>query len=231
MHKASKQDILKVYGMFDSLVTTEGRSRAHEGTSETDRQSSDENSKVLAVPDNGVEPDPPIPSAHAKNDQDKLDDEGSAACCKDEDSVSPSRLREIENRFGQKTQELQRALRAARASMEHDVMGLHRVRYSRVHGEEDEGSEEDDNILSPPLLNRNNAPESKKERADDKSSPFEGDEQIAGSRCPTVQANSPEEMDQNAVAEWWSNLFKFQPCAPSQQARLMRRMLTYADVC
>jgi hypothetical protein len=29
-------------------------------------------------------------------------------------------------------------------------------------------------------------------------------------------------MDQNAVAEWWSNLFKFQPGAPSQQARLIR---------
>jgi len=33
---------------------------------------------------------------------------------------------------------------------------------------------------------------------------------------------SPEQMDQNAVAEWWSNLFKFQPGAPSQQARLIR---------
>ena len=31
-----------------------------------------------------------------------------------------------------------------------------------------------------------------------------------------------EEVDQNAVAEWWSNLFKFQPGAPSQQARLIR---------
>jgi hypothetical protein len=36
------------------------------------------------------------------------------------------------------------------------------------------------------------------------------------------EAASPEQMDQNAVAEWWSNLFKFQPGAPSQQARLIR---------
>jgi len=232
--------------------------------------------------------------------------------------MATPRLCEIENSFGQETLELQHALRAERASMEHDsVMGLHRVGYSRVHGEEGEGSEEDDNILPLPLLSRNNA---KKERAvamnlrlnmDFQAAGLEGsiqrqifiknlkqdladaagtgtsdfnilkichgpgivvcvnapekaaqeinrqsldpsskrrlrsgkvtrftekiilprpvnifshpaDEQIAGSRCPTVQATSPEEMDQNAVAEWWSNLFKFQPGAPSQQARMIR---------
>ncbi len=313
--------------MFDLLVTTEGRSPASEETSEPDRQKAwlgkvavQPEGKQLAVTDNdnGVEADAHILSAHAKTEQDDLDGERRAERCKGEDTLSMAtpRLCEIENSFGQETLELQHALRAERASMEHDsVMGLHRVGYSRVHGEEDEGSEEDDNILPLPLLSRNNA---KKERAvamnlrlnmDFQAAGLEGsvqrqifikdlkqdladaagtgtsdfnilkvcpgivvcvnapekaaqeinrqsldpsskrrlrsgkvtrftekiilprpvnifshpaDEQIAGSRCPTVQANSPEEMDQNAVAEWWSNLFKFQPGAPSQQARMIR---------
>jgi hypothetical protein len=39
---------------------------------------------------------------------------------------------------------------------------------------------------------------------------------------PVEKPKPAEEVDQNAVAEWWSNLFKFQPGAPSQQAKLIR---------
>ena len=38
----------------------------------------------------------------------------------------------------------------------------------------------------------------------------------------SAERESPDSIDQNAVAEWWSNLIQFKPSAPSRQAQLIR---------
>ena len=49
------------------------------------------------------------------------------------------------------------------------------------------------------------------------------DEELAAQPKPELaNADQKEQLDQNAVAEWWSNLFRLKPGAPSRQAILIR---------
>ncbi|MGB1601517.1 MAG: hypothetical protein ACPIOQ_52775, partial [Promethearchaeia archaeon] len=49
------------------------------------------------------------------------------------------------------------------------------------------------------------------------------DEELAAQPKPELaNEDQKEQLDQNAVAEWWSNLFRLRPGAPSRQATLIR---------
>ena len=49
------------------------------------------------------------------------------------------------------------------------------------------------------------------------------DEELAAQPKPELaNEDQKEQLDQNAVAEWWSNLFRLKPGAPSRQATLIR---------
>ena len=49
------------------------------------------------------------------------------------------------------------------------------------------------------------------------------DEELAAQPKPELaNKDQKEQLDQNAVAEWWSNLFRLKPGAPSRQATLIR---------